>query len=535
MRFFISCRSSSILSLVGKIITINLSVFLSLLLPTWSQSVQATVAYQAEQGQPATTQSHQQEKKTNNYPQQHHATQPSSLNKSSDNVGLSESLKIESDGPSITLIQMEQMAMENNPTLAQANADIMAAQGRRRQAGLWPNPIVGYRGEELSFKAFTEKSEHFFFIEQTVLLGGKLSKSRRIFETEVTLAETEALAQRQRIINTVRMLYYEALAAQGRVELRRELVSIARDAVKTTAELLNVGQADRPDYIDSEAEALMVEQELVNAKNDFYQLWQLLVSVVGVPNMEPQRLTGDLAIDIPRLDQQTVLTTLLRDSPEIKTTRIEVERAQAILARARAERVPDLFLRGAIGYSTERLESTAGPRGRTGLEASVEIGFTLPIFNRNQGNIAAAQAELTRAQRELQRQELALRVRVAQAFRDYNNAFSAVQRFRQQILPRVQGAYTLYLTSFKKMSASYPQVLISQRTMFQMRENYLDALVKLNQATVLIQGSLLMGGLDAPTLRTSERGRVDLTGVRSGSQGSVNENGSIGNGSRNND
>jgi hypothetical protein len=84
------------------------------------------------------------------------------------------------------------------------------------QAGLWPNPVVGYTGEEFSTRAFSEKSEHFAFIEQTILLGGKLGKSRRIFAQEKVLAEQEAIAQRHRILNNVRMLFYEALGAQRR-------------------------------------------------------------------------------------------------------------------------------------------------------------------------------------------------------------------------------------------------------------------------------------------------------------------------------
>src|SRR6185369_11167677 len=65
-------------------------------------------------------------------------------------------------GSSLTLAELEQMAVDKNPTIAQAEAAILAAQGRRRQAGLWPNPTIGYRGEEFAFRAFNEKSEHFF-------------------------------------------------------------------------------------------------------------------------------------------------------------------------------------------------------------------------------------------------------------------------------------------------------------------------------------------------------------------------------------
>ena len=415
----------------------------------------------------------------------------------------------QSPGPRLTLAEIERMALQNNPTLAQAEAAIQAARGRGRQAGTFPNPVAGYQGEEFAFRAFKDKSEHFFFLEQTIPLGGKLSKARRVFEQEVARAETESTAQKQRVLNTVRLLYYEALGADRRIELRSELARIAREATKTTSELLNVGQADRPDFLESEIEAERVELELANAQNDREQIWRVLAPVIGMPAMEPARLAGDLEANLPKLDQESLTATLLRDSPEIRSAKTEAERARAVLARAKAERAPDLFVRGAVGYSNELLETLTGPAGRrTGPEASVEIGVTLPLFNRNKGGINAAEAEVVAAERNVQRVELALRVRLAQAFRDYNNALNAVERYKQIILPRAEQSYELYLAKFKQMAAAYPQVLIAQRTLFQARENYLDALVALRQTVVQIEGFFLTGALDAPRVGSSEAERI---------------------------
>src|SRR5262245_15201417 len=57
-------------------------------------------------------------------------------------------------GPALRLEDLERMALQNNPTAAQAEAAVRAAEGRRVQAGLMPNPIIGYAGEELSPRAF---------------------------------------------------------------------------------------------------------------------------------------------------------------------------------------------------------------------------------------------------------------------------------------------------------------------------------------------------------------------------------------------
>ncbi len=407
----------------------------------------------------------------------------------------SEASQRQSAEPTLRLEDLERMALQNNPTLAQAEAAIRAAEGRRLQAGLYPNPIIGYDGDEFSFRSFGNKSEHFFFIEQTIVTAGKLKKSREIAAQEKVQAEAEAEAQKQRVLNAVRLLYYEALGAQQLVDLRRQLSKIATEAVSISAELYNVGQADRPDVLESEVEAQRGEIELIRAENNLARIWQLLAAVVGDPSLKPARLEGNLEAEVPRLNMEAALARLLSESPEIKSAQAALARARAELVRAKAEPKPDLFVRGGIGYSTEPIELIGK---KTGPEARIEIGVRLPLFNRNQGNIAAAEAEIWRAEREVERLELALRARLAAAFNRYYDAWQVVERYQQRVLPRAQRAYELYLTSFRQMAASYPQVLIAQRTLFQVRTDYVASLVELWQSVTEIRGMLLAGGLNAP-------------------------------------
>ena len=398
----------------------------------------------------------------------------------------------------MTLGDLERMALEGNPTLGQAEAAIRAAEGRRVQAGLMPNPVVGYAGEELAFRAIGEKSEHLGFIEQTIPLGGKLGKSRAIFAQEKNQAEQDAAAQKQRILNAVRMLFYQALGAQELVEVRTQLAKLARDAVKTTTELLNVGQADRPDFAQIRIEAERADLDLIMAENDRDQVWQELAAVIGNPFLKPARLIGELDKGLPVLNQEELLTSLLANSPELKRARVGVERAKASLTRAKAEIAPDLFLRGGFGYNRELLEKELPNARRTGPEASVEVGLRIPLWNRNQGGIATAGAELDMAEREVRRAELMLRARFASSFRTYLNALRVATQYEKQIVPQAQGAYDLYRTNFRAMAAAYPQVLIAQRTLFQVRVEYVQALVNTWQNAVLLRGYLLNGALDAP-------------------------------------
>lgn len=398
--------------------------------------------------------------------------------------------------PAMRLLDLEQLARENNPTLKQAAAAVEAAEGRRRQARLWPNPTIGYFGEEISLKAPSFTSEHGIFIQQTIPLGGKLSKSSRIFEFERVQAESMVTAQQQRVINSVRMLYFQALGAQRMVELRAELARLTREAVDVSEELYNVGQADKPDLMEIEIEAQRAELALYDAENERARVWQALGAVVGKPGLQPARLIGNLEEISTWVDYESSLATLLAESPELKAARAAVERARAVLTRAKAERVPDMTINGGYAYNLERLDDGSGRR--IGNEVRIQIGFRLPIFDRNQGAIAAAQADLTIATQEVQRLELSLRMRLADALRNYRNLARMEERYRTIIIPRALAAYEMYRENYKQMAAAYPQVMIAQRNYYQVQAEYTRALTNLQQQLISVRGLLLTGGLDSP-------------------------------------
>ena len=182
----------------------------------------------------------------------------------------------------LTLEELQQMALQNNPTFAQSAANIKAAEGRRKQSGLYPNPTVGYQGEQIRGGAF-HGGEQGFFVQQDIVLGGKLGLNKAIFEQELKQAETEAEEQRVRVVTNVRISYIQALAAQQTLELRQNLSKLADDAVETSHQLANVGQADTPDVLESEVEAQQAELAVTMAEQNQRRVWKVSIRRRGEP------------------------------------------------------------------------------------------------------------------------------------------------------------------------------------------------------------------------------------------------------------
>jgi outer membrane protein, heavy metal efflux system len=143
----------------------------------------------------------------------------------------------------------------------------------------------------------------------------------------------------------------------------------------------------------------------------------------------------------------------------VRIAELVVRRAQAALALARREPIPDLQLRAGLQQNRELSEFTNQP---VGLQGFAEVGVQIPLFDRNQVNVAAARAEVERAQQDLTRVKLVLRERAASFVQSYETSRDAVARYKNEMIPRAQQAYEMYLQRYRQMAAAYPQVLIAR-------------------------------------------------------------------------
>jgi len=400
------------------------------------------------------------------------------------------------DHPGLRLEDLEKMALERNPTLRQAEANIRAAAGIAKQAGLYPNPTVMAVGEEISGGPVIRGGEFGGGFSQRIVTSGKLGLSRRVAEQEQKEVEAEAEAQKYRVLNAVRSLYYQALGDQRLIEVRTELVKLARRAVVISKELANVGQADRPDLLAADIEAERIELELITAENGRQRTWRQLAAVVNNPSLRPVPLIGDLD-NLPKLGLDQALEKIYSESPELRAANVGITRAEFALKRAKVDKIPDVIVSGGVRYNRELLELTPGGNARpVGKEGFFDIGIEIPIFNRNQGGVAAARAELERSRHDVDRTKLALRARLAMAYKEYQDAVATADRYRLKMIPKAQQAYELYIGNFRQMAAAYPQALVAQRNLFQLQDDYVKALVNAWQRSVEIQGLLLSDGME---------------------------------------
>src|SRR5229473_2700598 len=243
-----------------------------------------------------------------------------------------------SEQKTITLEELQQMALQKNPTFGQSAANIKAAQGRKKQSGLYPNPIVGYQGEQIRGCSF-HGGEQGFFVQQDIVLGGKLGLNRQIFHQELKQAETEADEQKLRVVTNVRMSYIQALSAQQTLELRNNLSKLADDAVETSHQLANVGQADAPDVLESEVEAQQAQLAVTMAEKNQQRVWRALAAVVGNPRLPLMKVEGKLE-DTSPVNADELVEKIVNGSPAVRIAELGVKRAEAAWLARSGNRFP---------------------------------------------------------------------------------------------------------------------------------------------------------------------------------------------------
>jgi outer membrane protein, heavy metal efflux system len=397
-------------------------------------------------------------------------------------------------GALMTLEEAQKLASETNPTLRQAEAEVRAAKARQQQGGLYPNPTVAYTGDEIRGGSVGGGKQG-FFVQQTFVTGGKLGLSRDVMGKDARLAEIEAEEQKTRVLSAVKMAFLRVLAAQELLDARRDIAGIAQDTAETQRQLMNTGQADETEVLLAEVEAQRMRMAARMQENTLREEWRALVAVIGRPEMPLATVSGDLEIGWPDIKEDEVIETIANESPASRIADAAARRAESVLKRARKESVPDIQLRAGLEYNHETLGSVPFAKGWEGIaEASVQI----PLFNRNQGNVAAARADIDRAELERKRIELTLRERGATVADQYANARLMAVEYRDELLPRAKKAYTLMVEKYGRMLASYPRVLDAQRKLYEMQIEYIAALENVWTNGMALQGYLLTDGLEAP-------------------------------------
>jgi cobalt-zinc-cadmium efflux system outer membrane protein len=247
-------------------------------------------------------------------------------------------------------------------------------------------------------------------------------------------------------------------------------------------------QGSKVDVLQARLERERVNLELETLKVEREAIVRRLRALAGLGHENELQIEGELEQDVPDLEWEDALSRLLESSPLIAQAEAGVARAAAVWQRARAEPIPDVTVQAGAMHDF----STSSQM------ANVQISLPIPIFDKNQGNISAAEAEWIRASHEVERVRLSLERELAEEFRKYAQQRIRVMKYNTEILPASWETLDLSRKALEAEEIDSLQFLSVQRSYTSFNQEYIEALGEIWRQIVAIDGLLLLDGVQAP-------------------------------------
>ncbi len=317
-------------------------------------------------------------------------------------------------------------------------------------------------------------------VTQTIVTGKKLTLAQAVAAREVDQATLEVVAERFAVVGAVRAAFYDAYTLQKRADILDELARLADEAVTNGKNLLDAKQLARLDLVQLEVERERFRAELQSVKRELPGAYRRLAAVAGNPTAVPNGVAGTF-VGLPEYDPDAVREAVLANHPQVRSAKVGVDRAQAAVRRAEAEPIPNVTAYAGFIRQNEN-KSNDGAFG---------LSMPVPLWNRNQGNIRAAKAELGMAIQAVGQTENELAARVAAAYQTYAAARERADVYAKRLIPRAEETCTLSMAAFKGGPFEYLRVIQAQRAIAEARLEYNKSIGEAWRAAAELSGLLL--------------------------------------------
>ncbi|MFO0977058.1 MAG: TolC family protein [Planctomycetaceae bacterium] len=379
------------------------------------------------------------------------------------------------EGEPLTLSTLQQMAVDNSPVIRQAAASVEQARGQAVQAGLYPNPTVGYEGDTIG-TADTAGYNGVFFTQEFVT-AGKLTLAQNRALQEVRATQADLRKARVRLASEVRRSYFKVLIAQEQLKFTKAISKLSQEVYEAQIDLVAGGEAAPYEPLQLRVFAVQARNNVIQSTNGLNAAWRQLAASMGLPHMSRQNVGGSVEGLTPSIDYETALTLLQRHS-DLLAANARIAKATCNLRLQEVTPIPNVSLYAAFQHDDTTPLSD--------YSTNVQVSAPVPVFNRNQGNITSAHAELVRARQDLTDTNNTLMFSLAENFNRYETSRTISESYRTDLVPdqvRVyRGVYDRFLIDGQ--SVDFAQVVVAQQTLGQVVTNYMQSLTDAWMATV---------------------------------------------------
>lgn len=373
----------------------------------------------------------------------------------------------------LTLARALEIAEAENPALRALEADIGAARGRERQAGLWPNPEAFFETTDGVLYREPREAKYVWGLAYTVPIGGRVGAAEAVAAKDREAAEAALDVARRALRAEVKVAFATVLFQAALVELTKRVDWTAGEVREMAVARVKAGTGTEAEQHKVEVVQVRLDLELKQAESELAGARLRLARTLGRATAELPPLEGTLEGAVaPLPDLEAVRERAIREHPQIALALRRFDQARADLGLARQERIPDVTLFVAAATTPDLRDES-----ETAIEAGVSV--PVPIVDRKQGRLEEAEAAVRRGAREAEAAANDLLHEVADAHRRAAIARETVRSYREIILPDARDALERARKEYDAGRFNIIDLLDGYRTMTEDETGYVQALLDL--------------------------------------------------------
>lgn len=381
-------------------------------------------------------------------------------------------LAVPSAANALSIGEAVRRALAANPDLSAVRREWEATAGTLLQAGLRPNPEAGFVQEDIRAGRRTSTLQVTVPIERGGKRDARIAVASRVREQ----AELGIDQYRADVRAAVMANYFEVLLAKERLKLAQESLTLSSGSADAASKRVQAGKVSPVEETRARVAQAAAQAELARAESDVRTARQRLSALWGDSVSSYGDIAGSLVLPAEGLPDEFVYQRL-QTSPQLRRARLEVERWRAQVRLENARSVVDVAV--TAGAKRDQASGTT--------MAVVGISVPIPLFDRNQGNIAEAISREYKAQDELTAAEVRLTSQVSQAREQLRAARTEALTLQRDAVPGARSAYQAASQGFTLGKFSYLEALDAQRTLIGTQAQYLRALSDTYQAAAELE------------------------------------------------
>lgn len=369
--------------------------------------------------------------------------------------------------------------MDASPRLQSVVTGTDVAKGEELQASFLPNPELSLEAEDFAGNdefGGTNSAEYTLSLNQKIELGGKRDARKKVAQTSFAVAQEDVSIERLNIIRDVHEAYLKILAETESVDLAVEQQQLAEDVLNSVNKRVNA--AAESEIQKSKAEVTLANtlilkeqtsRQLQIARHSLAKLWG---AVTFNENLDKSYL---FKLEEPQSYEYYV--EKLSNLPDMQRLALESERKDSLFNLAKTERSAD----PTVSVGVRRFEE--------GSDNAFLVGLSIPlqVFNRNQGNIAKAQAKIAQTQSDSRQFELNLKQSLFENWQNWKTAYSEASHLKTKLLPAADKSFHLAQSAYERGRFTFLEVLDAQRTLINARDQYLNTLRRYHNAQINVK------------------------------------------------